>query len=70
MYKVFIYDKPVLIHKNSTKEGSYEQFSEHGSSKAIISLLKRKDVRGIEIVTNNPIKEWEIFKSNFKYIPS
>lgn len=68
MYKVFIYDKPVLIHKNSTKEGSYEQLSELGNSNTIISLLERKDVRGVEIVTNNPLKEWEIFKSSFKYI--
>ena len=68
MYKVFIYDKPVLIHKNSTKEGSYEQLSELGNSNIIISLLERKDVRGVEIVTNNPLKEWEIFKSSFKYI--
>ena len=68
MYKVFIYDKPVLIHKNSTKEGSYEQLSELGNSKGIISLLERKNVRGVEIVTNNPLKEWEIFKSSFKYI--
>jgi len=68
MYKVFIYDKPVLIHKNSTKEGSYEQLSELGNSNTIISLLERKDIRGVEIVTNNPLKEWEIFKSSFKYI--
>ena len=68
MYKVFIYDKPVLIHKNSTKEGSYEQLSELGNSKTIISLLERKDVRGVEIVTNNPLKEWELFKLSFKFI--
>ena len=68
MYKVFIYDKPVLIHKNSTKEGSYEQLSELGNSRAIFSLLERKDVCGVEIVTKNPLKEWEIFKSSFKYI--
>ncbi len=68
MYKVFIYDKPVLIHKNSVNERSYEQFSEVGSRKKLIALLEREDIRGIEIVTNNPLKEWEIFKSNFKYI--
>ena len=68
MYKVFIYDKPVLIHKNSTKKGSYEQLSELGNGKTIISLLEKKNIRGVEIVTNNPLREWRVFKSRFKFI--
>ena len=68
MYKVFIYDKPVLIHKKSTKEGSYEQLNAVGDVEGLISLMESKEVHGIEIITNNPIKEWEAFKSYFKYI--
>ena len=68
MYKVFIYDKPVLIHKKAQKEGSYEQLNAVGDVEGFISLMESNEVYGVEIITNNPIKEWEIFKSYFKFI--
>ena len=68
MYKVFIYDKPVLIHKKPKKGGSYEQLDSVGDVNQIISLLAKQNVKGIEIVNSNPEKEWEEFHSFFKYI--
>ena len=68
MYKVFIYDKPVLIHKKSKKEGSYEQLCEVGEVNEVISLLRKKNVIGVEIVTSDPLKEWTEFKLFFKYL--
>lgn len=68
MYKVFIYDKPVLIHKNSQKSGSYEQLKSAADVDSIIQLLERDDVEGVEVINENPEHEWEVFKSFFKYI--
>ena len=68
MYKVFIYDKPVLIHKKPKKGVSYEQLNSVGDVNKIISLLTKKDVKGVEIVTSNPKKEWEKFHLFFKFI--
>ena len=68
MYKVFIYDKPVLIHKKPQKEGSYEQFSNAEDVKRIILTAEKEGVQGIEVVTNNPMREWESLQSFFKNI--
>jgi len=68
MYKVFIYDKPVLIHKNEQKNTSYEQLESAQDVPKIISLLESNEVEGVEVITNNPLKEWGCFKSYFKFI--
>ena len=68
MYKVFIYDKPVLIHNKPKKERSYEQFNTIDDVNEIISLLAIKDVKGVEIVASDPKKEWDQFYSFFKFI--
>ena len=68
MYKVFIYDKPVFIHKNQQKSGSYEQLKSASDVPRIIQLLEQEDVMGVEVINNDPTKEWNIFKDTFKNI--
>jgi 8-oxo-dGTP pyrophosphatase MutT (NUDIX family) len=68
MYKVFIYDKPVLIDKKSKKNGSYEQLNSVGNVADLISLLEHDEIEGVEIVCENPKKEWKLFKAYFKFI--
>ena len=68
MYKVFIYDKPVLIHKNPQISGSYEQLKSASNVDLIIQLLESDEVEGVEVISENPDYEWEVFKSFFKYI--
>lgn len=68
MYKVFIYDKPVLIHKNNEKETSYEQLKSVGEVSDLINLLEKDHVVGAEIITKNPKKEWKAFKAFFKFV--
>ncbi len=68
MYKVFIYDKPVLIHKKAQKETSYEQLNSAEDVDGIIKLLEENSVAGIEVITEEPKKEWKAFKSFFKFI--
>ena len=48
MYKVFIYDKPVLIDKRSKKNGSYEQLNSVGNVTDLISLLEHNEIEGVE----------------------
>ena len=68
MYKVFIYDKPVLIHKKSEKSGSYEQLKSASNVDEIIDLLEKDEVEGVEVVSDNPKEEWMLFKNYFKFI--
>lgn len=68
MYKVFIYDKPVLISKKSKKNGSYEQLSHDADPEEIITILNQQNVEGCEVITEHPKKFWKKFKSSFKYI--
>ncbi len=68
MYKVFIYDKPVLIHNEPKKQVSYEQLNSVGDVNQIIYLLAKRNVQGVEIVASNPKKEWDELNLFFKYI--
>jgi len=68
MYKVFIYDKPVFIHKKQEKSRSYEQLKSASDVDEIIHLLEQEDVVGIEITNKNPLQEWNSFKKHFKII--
>ena len=68
MYKVFIYDKPVLIHKNAQNETSYEQLKSAKDVAVIIELLEQESVKGIEVISDHPEKEWEAFRQYFKFI--
>lgn len=68
MYKVFIYDKPVFIHKTQKKSRSYEQLKSASDVYKIIQLLEREDVMGVEVMNDNPLQEWNSFKKHFKII--
>ena len=68
MYKVFIYDKPVLIDKRSKKNGSYEQLNSVGNVTDLISLLEHNEIEGVEVICEDPNKEWKLFKAHFKFI--
>ncbi|MFT4898360.1 MAG: 8-oxo-dGTP pyrophosphatase MutT (NUDIX family) [Flavobacteriales bacterium] len=68
MYKVFIYDKPVLIDKRSKKNGSYEQLNSVGNVTDLISLLEHNEIEGVEVICEDPKKEWKLFKAHFKFI--
>ena len=68
MYKVFIYDKPVVIHKKAQKKGSYEQLSSAADIDKIFDLLKQEFVDGIEISCQDPTREWNVFQQHFKNI--
>ena len=68
MYKVFIYDKPVFIHKKQENSRSYEQLKSASDVDEILRLLEREDVVGVEVTNKNPLQEWNSFKKNFKII--
>ena len=68
MYKVFIYDKPVVIHKKAQKKGSYEQLSSAADIDKIFDILKQEFVDGIEISCQDPTREWNVFQQHFKNI--
>ena len=68
MYKVFIYDKPVVIHKKQQKSRSYEQLKSASDVDKIIQILEREDVIGVEITNDNPLHQLNLFKKYFKII--
>ena len=61
MYKVFIYDKPVLIANKSEFSGSFEQFTDNSSVNEIISTLKSKSTSGVEVI----VKDIETYFKKF-----
>lgn len=68
MYKVFIYDKPVLIANKSEFLGSFEQFTDNSSVNEIISTLKSKSTTGAEIIVKDIEAYFKKFNKYFKFI--
>ena len=68
MYKVFIYDKPVLIANKSEFLGSFEQFTDNSSVNEIISTLKSKSTTGAEIIVIDIEAYFKKFNKYFKFI--
>jgi 8-oxo-dGTP pyrophosphatase MutT (NUDIX family) len=68
MYKVFIYDKPVLIKlKGINTLKTFQQIYEVDVNN-ILNLLKNHDYEGVIIESDNPEADWLIFKKQFKFI--
>jgi len=68
MYKVFIYDKPVLIANKSEFQGSFEQFTDNSSINEIISTLKFKSTVGAEVIVKDIEAYFKKFNKYFKFI--
>lgn len=68
MYKVFIYDKPVLIANKSQFQGSFEQFSNNSSIDEIISALEKENSIGAEVVVEDTQSYFKTFSQYFKFI--
>ena len=68
MYKVFIYDKPVLIANKSIFKGSFEQFTDNSSVDEIISSLKTENTIGAEVIVKDIKVYFKIFTNYFKFI--
>lgn len=68
MYKVFIYDKPVLIANKSEFLGSFEQFTNNSSVNEIISTLKSKSTIGAEVIVKDIEAYFKKFNKYFKFI--
>mgnify|MGYP006125199081 FL=1 len=68
MYKVFIYDKPVLIANKSQFEGSFEQFSKNSPIEEIIKTLKNNKNTGAEVIVDDIEAYFIKFKKFFKFI--
>ena len=68
MYKVFIYDKPVLIANKSEFSGSFEQFTDNSSVNEIISTLKSKSTSGVEVIVKDIETYFKKFNEYFKFI--
>tara|TARA_B110000211_G_C14080769_1_gene554372 strand:- start:452 stop:1033 length:582 start_codon:yes stop_codon:yes gene_type:complete len=68
MYKVFIYDKPVLIANKSTFQGSFEQFSNNSSIEEIISALEDGNSTGAEVIVEDIQAYFKKFSKFFKFI--
>ena len=68
MYKVFIYDKPVLIANKSEFLGSFEQFTDNSTVNEIISTLKSKSTIGAEVIVKDIEAYFKKFNKYFKFI--
>ena len=68
MYKVFIYDKPVLIANKSIFKGSFEQFTDNSSVDEIISSLNTESTIGAEVIVKDIQVYFKIFTNYFKFI--
>jgi len=68
MYKVFIYDKPVLIANKPQFKGSFEQFNKNSPIKDIIKTLEKKKITGAEIIVDDTQEYFKTFSKFFKFI--
>lgn len=68
MYKVFIYDKPILIGYNRENyPKNFQQLQFHHVDK-ILSLMQSADIEGIIFVNDDIEQTWNKFKNYFQLI--
>ena len=71
MYKVFVNDAPIILTSSSQKENNFPVFPfKHISFDEVLTKLKSKKNKGLNLYSTDLEKDWKCFCSNFEVIPA
>jgi len=69
MYKVFVNDTPIIITSSSKKSNNFPTYVfKDVLLDALIKKLRNKELKGINLITNDLENDWKSFRTNIEVI--